>query len=95
MTQALMLDEVTQARDLEPRTVARVSGRIVALQVEPAGAPPAVVARVDDGTGYVHVVFMGRRHVPGVEPGRELDLEGRVCATDAEPRIYNPRYELR
>ncbi len=94
MTGAMLLDTVTQARDLEPRKVARVTGRIIAVQVEPADAAPRVVARIGDGTGFVHAVFMGRRHVPGVVPGRVLDIEGRVCETTAEPRIYNPRYEL-
>ncbi|WNM25709.1 OB-fold nucleic acid binding domain-containing protein [Demequina capsici] len=95
MTGAMLLERVTPACDLEPRSVARVAGRIVAVQVEPADAAPTVVARIDDGTGFVHAVFMGRREVPGIEPGRTVDVEGRVCETTAEPRIYNPRYELR
>ncbi|WP_143338246.1 OB-fold nucleic acid binding domain-containing protein [Demequina sp. NBRC 110054] len=95
MSGAMLLDTVTPARDLEPRSLARVSGRIVAVQVEPADAAPKVIVRVDDGTGFVHAVFMGRREMPGIEPGRQLDLEGRVCETAAEPKIYNPRYEIR
>jgi len=94
LTGAMLLDTVTPARDLAPRTLARVTGRIVAVQVEPADAAPKVIVRVDDGTGVVHAVFMGRRQMPGIEPGRILDLEGRICETSAEPKIYNPRYEL-
>ncbi|MDN4472721.1 OB-fold nucleic acid binding domain-containing protein [Demequina zhanjiangensis] len=94
MTGAMLKEHATPVRDLEPRKVARVTGRIIAVQVEPADAAPTVIVRIGDGTGFVHAVFMGRRQIPGVEPGRVLDIEGRVCETTAEPRIYNPRYEL-
>ncbi|WP_062303531.1 OB-fold nucleic acid binding domain-containing protein [Demequina subtropica] len=80
--------------DVEPRGVARVEGRVVAIQVEPSDAPPAFTVRLEDRTGRIDAVFMGRRDVPGIAPGVELAVEGRVCATESVPRLYNPRYEL-
>ncbi|WP_062311613.1 OB-fold nucleic acid binding domain-containing protein [Demequina rhizosphaerae] len=80
--------------EVTPRGIARVSGRVVAIQVEPSDAPPAFTVRLEDGTGRIDAIFMGRREVPGIAPGTHLSLEGRVCETDALPRLYNPRYEL-
>lgn len=81
-------------RDARPREVASVSGRIVSIRVEPNDAPPAFTVRVDDGTGRLDAVFMGRRDVPGLAPGGSITLEGMVCATQSLPRMYNPRYTL-
>jgi hypothetical protein len=80
--------------DLQPRTVARVEGRIVAIQIEPAGAAPTLIAHVEDATGRLDAVFMGRRGIDGIEPGCVLALEGRVCVAQGRSRMYNPRYEL-
>ncbi|SEI88827.1 OB-fold nucleic acid binding domain-containing protein [Demequina mangrovi] len=91
-----MTDEVaiSSIADVAPRGLARVAGRVVAIQVEPSDAPPAFTVRLEDGTGRIDAVFMGRRDVPGIAPGVDLRLEGRVCATESLPRLYNPRYEL-
>ncbi len=80
--------------DVQPRGIARVSGRVVAIQVEPSDAPPAFTVRLEDATGRIDAIFMGRREVPGISPGTLLSLEGRVCESEALPRLYNPRYEL-
>ncbi|WP_062520666.1 OB-fold nucleic acid binding domain-containing protein [Demequina silvatica] len=84
----------TTIAEAQPRGMVRVEGRVVAVQVEPSDAPPAFTVRLEDGTGRIDAVFMGRREVPGIGPGTRLCLEGRVCESDALPRLYNPRYEL-
>lgn len=76
------------------RSLARVCGRIISIQVEPKGVAPTLTVRVSDGTGRIDAVFMGRRSIPGIEPGQRIGLEGRVCAAQAAPRMFNPRYEL-
>ncbi|MDN4481592.1 OB-fold nucleic acid binding domain-containing protein [Demequina muriae] len=89
-----MIAQATPISDLQPRAMAAIAGRIVSIQVEPRDAAPKLTARVDDGTGRVEAIFMGRRAIAGIEPGARIRLEGRVCATDALPRLYNPRFEL-
>ena len=81
--------------DAVPRASAQVSGRVVAVRVEPFDAAPTFTVQVDDGSGRIDAVFMGRRSIPGIEPGARLTLEGTVCAAQALPRMFNPRYELR
>jgi len=80
--------------DALPRATVRVTGRVVAVRIEPKDAPPSFGVQLDDGTGRLDAVFMGRRAIPGIEPGAVVELEGTVCATRALPRMFNPRYEL-
>lgn len=87
-------DTTTPIADAKPRAYARVAGRIVWVQVEPSDAAPQLTARIEDGTGRMDAVFQGRRAIAGIEPGRKVVLEGRVCAALAVPLMYNPRYEL-
>jgi hypothetical protein len=39
-------------------------------------------------------VWLGRRRIPGIEPGRTLTAHGRFASFDGRQVIYNPRYEL-
>lgn len=76
------------------RSRVRIRGTIVAIRVEPAGVAPNLTARVEDSTGRIDAVFMGRRAIAGIEPGRHIELEGTVSATESLARLFNPRYEL-
>lgn len=89
-----MTESLDRIADVRPRQHARVAGRIVAVRVESLDAAPQFGVQVDDGTGRIDAVFMGRRSVPGIEPGAQLAIEGTVCASEALPRIFNPSYEL-
>lgn len=86
--------DVTPAGDLEMRKVARVCGRVHYVEVSPADRPATLVVRLVDDSGAVDCVFLGRRRIPGIEPGSVLHIEGRVCAGEDVAVIYNPRYEL-
>lgn len=87
-------DTITPIADAVARTYARVQGRIVWVQVEPSDAQPRLTARIADESGRMDAVFMGRRAIIGIEPGRRVVLEGRVCESTVYPLMYNPRYEL-
>lgn len=80
--------------ELKARAIVRVRGRIVAIRVEPRDSAPQLTARLDDGTGRIDAVFMGRRDVPGIEPGAIVTIEGRVSDGEDTPRIFNPEYTL-
>ena len=85
---------VTRIADALPRKAARVSGRVAAVRIESNDAPPQFAIQIDDGSGRIDAIFMGRRSVPGMEPGAHVALEGTVCASESIPRMFNPRYEL-
>ncbi len=71
-----------------------VSGTIRKLDVRPEGQAPALEVELDDGTGHVFVVWLGRRRIPGLFEGRSLVVHGRLNCVTEHPTIYNPRYEL-
>lgn len=89
-----MTDPATSIATAVPRGPAAIRGRVVAVRIEPADAPPSFTMQLDDGTGRIDAVFMGRRAIPGIEPGAHVAIEGTVCASASVSRIFNPRYEL-
>ncbi|CAN7308137.1 hypothetical protein LJR078_001673 [Arthrobacter sp. LjRoot78] len=69
----------------------RAQGGLAPAAVEPPSA------RRRGGPGRrdrLRVVWLGRRRVPGVDPGCELRLEGMLTLRDGLPTMFNPRYEI-
>ena len=52
-------------------------------------------AELYDGSGTITVVWLGRRRIAGIEPGRQIRVVGRIGVHDAQRLMFNPRYELR
>ncbi len=72
-----------------------VAGTLRAVVLRPLAGVPTLEAELYDGTGTVSLVFLGRRRIRGLEPGRSLVARGRLTARDGQPTLYNPAYELR
>lgn len=81
--------------DCPPRRRARVAGTLRTVTIRPRGGAPALEAELYDGTAVVSLVWLGRRRIAGIEPGRRLWAEGLVSVQDGRKVIFNPRYELR
>ncbi|MCL2780694.1 MAG: OB-fold nucleic acid binding domain-containing protein [Actinomycetia bacterium] len=81
----------------EARRGARVTvtGRIRSVVYTPRETVPTFSAELFDGSAAIDLVWVGRRRVPGVEPGRSVFVHGRVGVHEDRLAIYNPRYELR
>jgi hypothetical protein len=43
----------------------------------------------------IDLVWLGRRKIAGIEPGRVVRAEGLVSVQDGRKVMFNPRYELR
>lgn len=71
-----------------------VSGRLVSVVYTPRTNLPTLEAELFDGSGTVTLVWLGRRRIPGIEPGRSLSAEGRIAVRDDRKVLYNPRYTL-
>ena len=91
----MMVDEVTPIAQARPRVRARFEGEIRRVRIQPLAAVPTLVVMLEDGTGRVSALFMGRRGIAGVECGRRLAIEGTPVAGDRGLTLYNPAYELR
>lgn len=71
-----------------------VAGRLRTVVYTPRTNLPTLEADLYDGTDVITLVFLGRRQISGVEPGRALTAKGRVAVRDGRKVIYNPHYEL-
>lgn len=82
---------------MEPRKEATVAGQIASLRIVPSSSgSPWLEATVQDGTGTLVVLWMGRRRIAGVRPGARLIVSGRPtpAGRTGRPTLYNPDYEL-
>jgi hypothetical protein len=74
--------------------VVTVTGRLKSVIYTPRETVPTLEAELFDGSGSVTLVWLGRRRIPGIEPGRTVTARGRFAAFDGKRVIYNPWYEL-
>jgi hypothetical protein len=72
-----------------------VSGMVRSMTIRPRSTVPALEIELYDGSGSVSVVWLGRRRIPGIDPGRAMVVRGRLTCNTDSPTIYNPRYELK
>ncbi|HZM82150.1 MAG TPA: OB-fold nucleic acid binding domain-containing protein [Candidatus Limnocylindrales bacterium] len=80
--------------DVHRGDLVSVAGRLRTVVYTPRTNLPTLEADLYDGTDVVTLVFLGRRHIAGLEPGRALTVRGRVALRDGRKVIYNPHYEL-
>jgi hypothetical protein len=71
-----------------------VSGRLRTVAYTPRTNLPTLEADLYDGSDVITLVFLGRRSIVGIEPGRHLTARGRIAIRDERKVIYNPYYEL-
>ncbi len=71
-----------------------VRGELRAVQTCSRASRTGVVAELYDGTDTVLLKWVGRNRIPGVEPGRQVSVRGRLGVADGVKVIYNPHYEL-
>ncbi|OLT53066.1 OB-fold nucleic acid binding domain-containing protein [Cellulosimicrobium sp. CUA-896] len=80
--------------ELPNRRRARVTGVLRSVVLRPREGVPTVEVELFDGSGTIDLVWLGRRRIAGVEPGRRALVEGLVCDVDGRRTMFNPRYEL-
>src|SRR6476660_4895173 len=71
-----------------------VTGRLRTVVYTPRTNLPTLEADLWDGSDLVTLVWLGRRHIAGIEPGRTITARGRIALRDDRKVIYNPYYEL-
>ncbi|MCX4094811.1 OB-fold nucleic acid binding domain-containing protein [Nocardia sp. alder85J] len=70
-------------------------GRLRSVQACPQSVAAPLEAEFFDGTDAITLVWIGRRRIPGIEPGRRILVRGRIGDRDGAKVMYNPYYELR
>ena len=72
-----------------------VAGTVKAVTLRPVAGVPTLEAEMYDGSGTVHLIWLGRRRIRGIQAGRSMVARGRMTRHNGRPTIYNPAYELR
>ena len=80
--------------DVQRGQFVSICGRLRTVVYTPRTNLPTLEADLYDGSGAVTLVWLGRRRIAGIEPGRSLVARGRVALRDGRKVIYNPYYEL-
>ena len=57
-------------------------------------ATASLEAELFDGTEGVTLIWLGRRRIPGIEPGRTMRVRGRLALREGRKVLYNPYYEI-
>jgi len=71
-----------------------VMGRLRSVELCPTNEAATLQAELFDGTQGVTLIWLGRRRIPGIEPGRTIKVRGRMAERDGQKVLYNPYYEL-
>jgi RecG-like helicase len=87
-------DGATAVSQCSARTVVTVLGTVRSMTLRPRAGTPTLEVELYDGTAVVTLVWLGRREIAGISPGRRLRATGRITSSDARRIIFNPRYEL-
>jgi hypothetical protein len=82
------------AGDCRRGQLVSVSGRLRTVAYTPRTNLPTLEADLYDGSDVVTLVWLGRRQIVGIEPGRQLTVRGRIAVRDDRKVMYNPFYEL-
>ena len=88
------LDGLVHLDQLPLRVPVRFGGEITSVRIVPHAGAPALEVTVNDGRGSVVAVFLGRRKIAAMKPGRRLVAEGVATARGPERLVYNPWYRF-
>jgi hypothetical protein len=87
----LGIGQVSEAPLREP---CRIVGEVQGLRVVPRAGSPSLEVTVSDGTGRAVAVFLGRKRLAGLDPGRGVVLEGVARKEGGRTILLNPAYTL-
>jgi amino acid transporter len=80
--------------DAPLRQKVRIAGEVTGLLVVPRAGSPSLECTIADGTGTATLVFTGRRRIPGIDPGRAVEVDGVVRDDRGRRLLLNPTYTL-
>ena len=80
--------------EITPRQPVRIGGEVRSVRLVPRAGAPALEVTVTDGRGSATAVFLGRRKIAGISPGRKVMLEGVAGRHGKRFLLFNPVYTL-
>ena len=88
------LIEITPIGDVVWRELVHVRGKVRSMRVQPWAGVATLEVTVYDETGGIVVVFTGRRSIPGITLGRQIEVSGRSNRHRGYLSLVNPHYKL-
>ncbi|MHB1430560.1 MAG: single stranded DNA-binding domain-containing protein [Streptosporangiaceae bacterium] len=85
----------TSIAGARPQRRLSVTGVIRAAETVLVAGSPSWRCVLDDGTGRIDLLFLGRAAMPDLRPGRRCDIEGTVARRNGALVVWNARYRLR
>jgi amino acid transporter len=85
---------VTPIADAQWRDRVRMRGKVKSVRVAPQHDVPVYECVVDDGTGTITAVFLGRRELAAVNVGTRIELHGTIGVHRERLAILNPTYRV-
>lgn len=85
---------ITPIAETGDRRRATVRGRVQTLSLPDNGTAMTLDVELADRTGSLHLRFLGRTAIPGIECGVVLRAEGLVSTQGSRRVMYNPVYEI-
>lgn len=85
----------TQVKLARPRGLLHTKGKIVETKTVEIDHDPTEICTLDDGTGVIDLVFLGRGKIAGLEVDSRCEIEGTV-GKNLRGKLYilNPLYTL-
>ena len=84
----------TLIEEIERGKPSQVTGVVKSATVRPNTEVPTYEVEVFDGSGSLIVIWQGRKHVTGIEPGTRIEVEGRITFLSGKPCLHNPVYRI-
>jgi amino acid transporter len=71
-----------------------IEGRVRTVRIQPLSGTSTLECVIEDGTGAMSIVFLGRARIPGIDVGTHLRAEGIAGQHHGRLAILNPTYQL-
>ncbi|MDO5676686.1 MAG: OB-fold nucleic acid binding domain-containing protein [Propionibacteriaceae bacterium] len=78
--------------DAAPRSRVTLRGEILSITSDAKNG--WLEAEVNDGSGTVGLIWMGRSRLECLMPGRHIRVTGRLAEDEGRPVIFNPDFEI-
>jgi hypothetical protein len=86
--------DVTPIAEIVPRRPVVIAGEISSVRIVPKAGSSSLQVTLTDGTAFASAVFLGRRRIGGVTPGRRMSFDGVAARHGRVFEFLNPRYEF-
>jgi amino acid transporter len=90
----LVAEGVVPIASVRWRQRVQVEGRVRTLRVQPLAGATTLELVLEDDSGALSIVFLGRTRIPGIEVGTRLRATGIAGRHRGRLAILNPAYQL-